>query len=248
MFSVCDTGIGIPPEKVDKIFSAFEQVDTSTTREYGGTGLGLAISSRLVNAMRGDLWVDSIPDEGSTFFFTVTMQPATPPNPSGQETQDATTKPSNSRPVEKNRRSGNGRKANRNEFPPMRQLRILLAEDGKANQTMAVGLLKKWGHVVDVAENGFDVVRLYQSDPFDVILMDVQMPKMDGLAATRTIRDLECESDQHIPIVAMTAHAMKGDRERCLASGMDDYVSKPVKRPELYRVLQSLCTRPAVRD
>ena len=132
------------------------------------------------------------------------------------------------------------------EVASVRPLRILLAEDGKANQTMAVGLLQKWGHSVELAENGLEVIEAYQRDAFDVILMDVQMPKMDGLEATRTIRELENESGHHIPIVAMTAHAMKGDRERCLAAGMDDYVSKPVRKPELYRALGALCNTPTI--
>ena len=117
-------------------------------------------------------------------------------------------------------------------------LKILLAEDGKANQILAVGLLTKWGHSVEVAEDGEKVIELWQSGSFDVILMDVQMPVLDGLEATRRIREME--SGQRTPIVAMTARAMKGDRARCLAAGMDDYVSKPVRKAELYRALASL--------
>ncbi|MEJ7594301.1 MAG: response regulator [Planctomycetaceae bacterium] len=124
-------------------------------------------------------------------------------------------------------------------------LRVLLAEDGKANQTLAVGLLTKWGHTVEVAENGEDTIALWQSGSFDVILMDVQMPVLDGLQATERIRELERASGTYIPIIAMTARAMKGDRERCLAAGMDDYVSKPIRRQELERGLRDLSIKPA---
>ncbi|MGI9474720.1 MAG: PAS domain-containing protein [Rubripirellula sp.] len=215
-FAVRDTGIGIAPEKIEAIFSAFEQGDTSTTREYGGTGLGLAITSRLVKAMGGEIRVESGLGDGSTFFFTTSMYPCVEePKPicSAPAEQDAT--------------------------PPM-PLRVLLAEDGKANQTMAVGLLKKWGHSVEVVENGLDAIEAYRNGGFDVVLMDLQMPMMDGLETTQVIRKLEEGTPNHITIVAMTAHAMKGDRERCLASGMDDYVSKPVRRPDLQRALGSV--------
>jgi CheY-like chemotaxis protein len=118
--------------------------------------------------------------------------------------------------------------------------RILLAEDGKANQVLAVGLLTKWGHDVTIAENGQETIELWRNHSFDIILMDVQMPILDGLEATQRIRELEKKTGQHIPIVAMTARAMKGDRERCLESGMDEYVSKPVRKDELYRALSSV--------
>jgi len=122
-------------------------------------------------------------------------------------------------------------------LPELPSLRILLAEDGKANQKLAVGLLKKWGHNVTIAENGLETVDHWRSGSFDVILMDIQMPEMDGFEATRQIRTEEQQSGQHIPVIAMTAHAMKGDRERCLASGMDGYVSKPIRRRELLEAL-----------
>ena len=123
-------------------------------------------------------------------------------------------------------------------------LRVLLAEDGKANQTLAVGLLAKWGHTVEIAENGEDTIALWQSGSFNVILMDVQMPVLDGLQATARIRELERGSGTHIPIIAMTARAMKGDRERCLAAGMDEYVSKPIRRKELEHALRDLSIKP----
>jgi hypothetical protein len=217
LFSVQDEGIGIADDKLDLIFTAFEQVDTSATREYGGTGLGLAITSRIVRAMGGDLWVESSPGEGSTFFFTVSLR-------AGEQPRDQSDRPSEG------------------DLDSMTPLRILLAEDGKANQTMAVGLLKKWGHTVEVAENGREAIDAFLEGDFDAILMDVQMPQMDGLEATRRIRQYEAGSDGHIPIIAMTAHAMKGDRQTCLDAGMDDYLSKPVRKRELYRALGTLCT------
>ncbi len=223
--SVHDEGIGIPQDKIDTIFSAFEQVDTSSTRPYGGTGLGLAISDRLCKAMDGELWVESSPGQGSTFFFTVCMRPST---------SDA---------VEKTPRvtAAAASNARSQEVPEIRPLRILLVEDGKANQTVAIGLLRKWGHSVSLAENGFAAIEACQRESFDVILMDVQMPEMDGLEATRRIRQLECGSGAHVPIVATTAHAMQGDRQRCLDSGMDDYISKPIRKLELNQALEQLC-------
>ncbi len=124
---------------------------------------------------------------------------------------------------------------------PLPSLKLLLVEDGIANQKLAVGLLTKWGHQVAIANNGEEAIRQWETEPFDAILMDVQMPLMDGLEATRRIRELEHDAGQRIPIVAMTARAMKGDRERCLAAGMDDYISKPVRKTDLYRALSSLC-------
>ncbi len=359
-FSVRDNGIGIPQEKIDSIFSAFEQVDTSTTRAYGGTGLGLAITARIVETMGGRIWVESTLGEGSTFFFQLKMG-------LGHESHEASKYPDlrnvpvlvvsdnktnrhnltelfsnegmratplgdgkavlkhlahcieqqsplpllvcdlqrpgadgfalaerlraidafrNADVILLNSRVGSddfqrGQKLNvcaqlikpvkhsevldavseaigmvqQNSLPlsPMQKvqlppLKILLAEDGKTNQMMAVGLLTKWGHRVDVAENGSDAIDRWKSDSYDVILMDVQMPVLDGLEATRRIRKLETGHGWRTPIIAMTAHAMKGDRQRCLDAGMDDYVSKPVRKLELLRCLHHLCKKPTSVD
>ena len=232
--SIRDNGIGIPQDKIDKIFSAFEQVDSSASREHGGTGLGLAITSRLANAMGGELWVESLPGEGSEFFFTARMQ---------RKSSDATERSADEGKEQDHshtRWRTENRLVERQDFEQIRPLRLLLVEDGKANQTVAVGLLHKWGHSVEVAENGLEAIEAYHRDSFDAVLMDVQMPQMDGLEATRRIRELERGSDRHTPIVAMTAHAMKGDRQKCLQAGMDDYVSKPFRQQDLYRALGSL--------
>ncbi|MGB7342916.1 MAG: ATP-binding protein [Pirellulaceae bacterium] len=214
-FSIRDTGIGVPEDKLQAIFAAFEQVDMSTTRQFGGTGLGLAITKRLAEAMGGKVVAQSELGKGSTFFFTASLEQG--------EGGAAGSHPIDDLDAEKL------------VIPP---LKILLAEDGKANQMVAVSLLGSWGHSVEVAEDGQSAVDLWQSGNFDVILMDVQMPIMDGLDATRRIRELEAGCDKPISIIAVTAHAMAGDQSRCLAAGMDDYVSKPIKRADMNRALQ----------
>ena len=352
--SVSDTGVGIPLEKQQRIFSAFEQADTSTTREFGGTGLGLAISARIATAMGGGIRVESTPGKGSTFHFTgrfslgdqleksrefpdldglpvlVVDDNATNRRilkemleswgmlvetvEGGRQAIEALQKDAAAdqslplvisdvhmpvmdgfmlteqiraiaplhdaviilltsggktgdllrcrqlgvrahliKPVKQSELLESivsavggstiqpvvqsGATTSPDALPP---LRILLAEDGKSNQILAVGLLKRWGHSIEIAENGQEAIAMWQSTAFDVILMDVQMPVLDGLEATQRIRQLELESGGHIPIVAMTARAMKGDRERCLHAGMDDYVSKPVRRADLERALRNL--------
>ena len=362
-FAVRDTGVGIPELKQERIFSAFEQADTSTTRQFGGTGLGLAITLRIAEAMGGRVWLESAPGQGSTFHFTVEL-PASSQAPYSREWSDLRSgsvlvvddNETNRRilrevlqswgmsvetveggtaaiallqrklaegeslplvisdvnmpemdgfmlaeklrsmaaplretviimltsggrqgdlerceelniashlmkPVKQSElleaimlaatpRSGISRisadepadaELDSSLLPP---LKILLAEDGKANQTMAVALLTKWGHEVTVAENGQEAHARWQSGSYDLILMDVQMPVLDGIEATQRIRAAEQGSGRRIPIVAMTARAMKGDRERCLAAGMDDYISKPVRKTELYQALRRL-SRPS---
>ncbi|MCP4786692.1 MAG: response regulator [Fuerstiella sp.] len=349
---VRDTGIGIAEEKREQIFSAFEQADTSTTREFGGTGLGLAITSSIARAMEGRVWVESVPGEGSTFHFIGSFFRATEPHevaefpdlsslpvlvvddnetnrhilkemlegwgmpvetaaggPQAIDLLKTSVQKQQSLPlvisdvhmpgvdgfmltkqlrstemlndtivimltsgaregdVQRRKQLGvsgflmkpvkqsellaavvaavGGQSAGTRSQPEVSEqpvslppLKILLAEDGEANQIVAVELLTKWGHTVAVAQNGEEAITLWKSGLFDVVLMDVQMPVLDGFAATRRIRELESESGQRIPIIAMTARAMKGDRERCLAAGMDDYVSKPFCKPELYRAIK----------
>jgi len=214
-FSVRDSGIGIAPEKLDLIFEPFRQADGSTTRRYGGSGLGLAICAQLVRMMGGRIWVESEPGQGSVFRFTVPFGAAR-----------AADLPQSARPTAEST------------APRTHALRILLVEDNRINQKIATRLLEGEGHRVVGAENGKQGVECYRAGGFDLILMDVQMPEMDGLEATRAIRELEAGSGRHIPILAMTAHAMKGDREKCLEAGMDGYVSKPVAVADLRQAIQ----------
>ncbi len=215
-FSVRDTGIGIPPEKQPRIFRAFEQADSSTTRQYGGTGLGLAISRRIVELMGGNIWLESYPGAGSTFYFTAKFKVVAIPRRTPLESTVIAHAP-----------------VTASAEPSPGSLRILLAEDSPVNQKLATVVLGKMGHRVILAPNGLEAVESWRQQSFDLILMDVQMPEMDGLEATRRIREEEKASGNHIPIIAMTAHAMSGDRERCLEAGMDDHITKPVTRKVL---------------
>jgi signal transduction histidine kinase/CheY-like chemotaxis protein len=211
-FSVQDTGVGIPPEKQVSIFEAFSQADASTTRRFGGTGLGLTISSKLAQILGGRLWVESTPGQGSCFHFTVKMSAvAAQPDAALDAAPTAGSALHTAVP----------------------ELRILLAEDNPVNQKVARRMLEKEGHTVTIGANGRVALALWQRQTFDLILMDVQMPEMDGLEATAAIRQAEVGTGRHIPIIALTAHAMTGDRERCLASGMDGYVSKPIRAEEI---------------
>lgn len=358
-FRVSDTGIGISSDQLHTIFEAFEQADTSTTRRYGGTGLGLAISSRLVDLMRGRIWVESVVDRGSVFHFLAkfaigsmdaeaveatihpqllrglsvlivddnatnrrilveilknwSMEPvavsgvsealnelrtmADKGTPFAMVLTDANMPEldgfelarqihgnqvlcrsmvmmltSGDRPGDIKRCSELGVSAYL--VKPIKQSElldaimiavggqsslsgslektpgsvrtssspknILLAEDSLINQKLAIGLLEKWGHKITVANDGLEAVNLSGQQTFDLILMDVQMPEMDGLEATRTIRHREQITGVHLPIVAMTAHAMKGDRERCLEAGMDDYLMKPIRAEQLFQALERI--------
>ncbi|MBC7857006.1 MAG: response regulator, partial [Pirellulaceae bacterium] len=354
LFCVRDTGIGIPPDKVDRVFEAFEQADTSTTRQFGGTGLGLTIVRRLVEIMGGRVWVESELGKGSKFLFNVFLEDCPdPPDEvdaphrtavrgtrvliiddnatnrrileevvtswdmiptAGSSVDEALTllheAVSAGRRFEllltdinmpgrdgfdlieqvrkepqlaetaiivltSGERSDDSRKCDKydvaqrllkpvkqselfdaivaalggeeredagsvhdEEAPASRPLRILLAEDSLVNQKLAVGLLERHGHELTVANNGREAINALGRGKFDIILMDVQMPELDGLAATRQIREREQSTGRHIPIIAMTAHALKGDRERCLASGMDEYVSKPIRERQLLAAMR----------
>jgi CheY-like chemotaxis protein len=355
-FFVSDTGIGIPEEKQQTIFEAFEQADSSTTRKYGGTGLGLSISAALVKLMGGTMWVESKVRQGSKFHFTAGLElkkseseplakeihtlidlpilvvddnasnrrilkeiltnwhmKPTLAN-SGAEGLNAleqanlkdsfrlvlldvhmpdmdgfavakqirnsyrqrgtkvilltsASRPSDvarcrelgisdhlSKPIKQSElfdaivtamaeRSGRrDRYESRSAFiqASERSLRVLLAEDNPVNQTLAMRILEKLGHKVQVVNNGKEARGRAHVEEFDVILMDVQMPEMDGLEATRAIRDAEEGTGKHVPIVAMTAHAMKGDREKCLSAGMDGYLSKPIRIDELKQAMSEI--------
>jgi CheY-like chemotaxis protein len=361
-FFVSDTGIGIPEEKLQTIFEAFEQADSSTTRKYGGTGLGLSISAALVKLMGGTMWVESKVKEGSKFHFTVVLETtrsepelltkevhelvglpilvvddnasnrrilgeiltnwhmsATLTN-SGAEALSmlgktdlknifslvlldvhmpdmdgfavaeqirnsyqqhgvkvilltSAARPSDvarcrelgisdylSKPIKQSElfdaivsaMAEHGRKREQYECASAviqaseRSLRVLLAEDNPVNQTLAMRILERLGHKVQVVNNGEEVLRRFQAEEFDLILMDVQMPEMDGLEATSAIRAAESGTGKHVPIVAMTAHAMKGDREKCLGAGMDGYLSKPIRIDELKRAMSEVQKTPNV--
>jgi signal transduction histidine kinase/CheY-like chemotaxis protein len=229
-FEVSDTGIGIPKDKQKSIFLAFEQGDKSTTRMYGGTGLGLTISSHLVAMMGGMMWVESVPGQGSNFHFTIQMIRDEKPSAGAA----AASKPEFSLQTEQ-ANSSKGR------F-------ILLAEDNKVNQMLAERLLTKMGHHVTIASTGLEAFQAFSQQNFDLVLMDVQMPEMDGFEATAKIRMQERQGGRHVPVIAMTAHAMAGDRERCLMAGMDDYISKPISRKELSDAIDRQLPAPALPE
>jgi CheY-like chemotaxis protein len=212
--SVSDTGIGIPPDKQKAIFEAFSQADISTTRGYGGTGLGLSICTRLAALMGGSIRVDSEPGQGSTFHITL------PLNETAQQPQ------------------AHGSPASLS-VGAARSLEVLVAEDHPVNQALITALLETLGHRVTLANNGREAVDLWATQPFDLVLMDMQMPVMGGLDATRAIRGTEQKSrrPQPTPIYALTAAAMQEDQALGLEAGLDGYLTKPINRDALYEVL-----------
>ena len=216
MFAVKDTGIGISNDRMSRLFQSFSQVDASTTRKYGGTGLGLAISRNLAELMGGRIWAESESGKGSVFYFTISAKAS--PDLSPAELQGALFLPVFGQ-----------------EHFAKKHLRILLAEDNAVNQKVATRMLERLGYKADIAANGKEVLGALQSHPYDLVLMDVQMPEMDGLEATRRIRRMPGRQPY---IIAMTAHAMKGDREECLEAGMNDYVSKPVRMEDLQAAVE----------
>jgi len=236
-FTVSDTGIGIPPEQQSRLFESFTQGDGSSTRKYGGTGLGLSISKQLVELMDGQLGVESKPGHGSRFWFTANFgkapvtaaAPAPPkrpvPTPAAPAPPSAPKVPIPSVPAKSN---GGHRK-----------LRVLLAEDNEINQRIALRLLEKLGVGADAVDTGRAAVEALSQRSYDLVLMDCQMPDMDGFEATAVIRNRE-RGKSHTPICALTANAMEGDREKCLAAGMDDYISKPVGLEKLREAVERL--------
>jgi CheY-like chemotaxis protein len=225
-FSVRDTGPGIPAEQQEAVFESFHQGEAGM--RHGGTGLGLPISRRLVRLMGGSLRLESAPGAGSSFFFTVRLDLPAPEEAAsllraGDRQDHATGRGSPVQALDQGRT-----------LPPMR---VLLAEDFELNQRFVTLLLEKLNQRVTVVPDGEAAVRAVQESPFDLVLMDVQMPGVDGLEATRRIRALDDPRAAGVPIVALTAYALKGDRERFLAAGMDHYLPKPVTLAELVRVL-----------
>ncbi|MDH5305705.1 MAG: ATP-binding protein [Myxococcales bacterium] len=212
-FAVRDTGIGIPPEKQAEVFSSFSQADASTTRAYGGTGLGLAICRRLVQLMGGEIGLESEAGVGSTFWFSVPLE------------RGSSERVPSARVV-------------RQRLAPL-GARVLLVEDNRVNQQVAAAMLERIGCRFEAASNGLEALDALAASRYDLVLMDCQMPVLDGFAATAAIRRREAEAGggERIPIVALTANAVEGDRERCVASGMDDYLSKPFRLEALHALL-----------
>jgi CheY-like chemotaxis protein len=202
-FEVQDTGIGVDPEVAKNLFQEFVQADASTTRRYGGTGLGLSICKGLVESMSGQIGVESQIGKGSNFWFTLQLALGSVSVAGAEEIS---------------------------ENLPLREKpwRILVGEDNQVNQMIITKILEKFGMKVDIAGNGKEVIEAIQSRPYDLIFMDCHMPVMDGYQATSFIRESKSVINSRIPIIAMTANAMKGDRERTLQAGMDDYISKPL--------------------
>ncbi|MES2694859.1 MAG: response regulator, partial [Verrucomicrobiota bacterium] len=218
-FAVRDSGIGIPADRIGKLFHRFSQVDASTARQHGGTGLGLAISHRLAALHGGRMWVESESGRGSCFRFTLTARtasaaPAPTASADGIELLDAT-------------------------FAARHPARILIAEDNPVNQKVLDRMLQKLGYTTEIAGNGREALAALHARPFDLVFMDVEMPELDGPAATRLIR-AELPPARQPVVVAVTAHALSGSRESLLAAGMDAYISKPLRLADLTSTLARL--------
>ncbi len=212
-FQVSDTGIGMTSMEMQKLFQSFSQADSSHTRKYGGTGLGLAISKELVEIMGGSIWAESIKGKGSDFYFTIVFKEGT--------------------------RLKNSIKMPETILKADEILNILLVEDNMTNQLVMTRMIEEIGHNVITASNGVEALDLLQEKKLDIILMDIQMPEMDGIETTRLIREKEEGTGGHIPIIAVTAYALRGDRERFLEAGMDNYISKPISIQDLAQVIGS---------
>jgi PAS domain S-box-containing protein len=213
LFVVEDTGIGIAEEYRQRIFESFSQVDGSYTRRFGGTGLGLAITRQLVELMGGKIWVESTAGQGSRFYFKLRFEPGLPEDSQLEKHPDY--------------------------FNISQHYKILLTEDDKVNQLVMSRMLNECGYGVDIAGNGYEAVEMVRKNTYDIILMDIQMPEMDGIEATRRIRKI----NQDTPVLAITAHALHGDREKFLSQGMDGYISKPIKVEKLVEEIEKCISR-----
>ncbi len=215
-FLVRDSGLGIPVERLADIFEPFSQIDSSSTRKRGGTGLGLSISNKLVELMGGRLYVFSQEGSGSTFAFTIRIPICGESEAAGELTERASACTKRTR-----------------------ALKLLVAEDNAINQRLILSMLERAGHSATLVETGREAVEAAARQSFDMVLMDVQMPDLDGIQATIEIRRREAVEGGHLPIVAMTAHAMPGDRDQCMAAGMDGYLSKPLRLDSLVSAIES---------
>lgn len=222
MFNISDTGIGIDQQSQEKLFSDFTQVDSSTTRKFGGTGLGLAICKQLIMLMQGEIGVNSQPGQGAIFWFTLNLNVNKNIHAQVPEYKTGLT-------VKPGPLTG----------------KVLLVEDNRVNQFVAKAMLEQFGLMVDIADNGLDAVKKYKNNAYDLILMDCQMPVLDGFEATKKIRENETETktSQQIPIIALTANVHDKDREHCLAVGFDDYLSKPIVKSDLYKLIVKYLSR-----
>jgi len=224
---VADSGIGISAEQQTRLFRAFEQAESGTSRKFGGTGLGLSISKRIVELMDGMIWVESEPGKGSRFIFTVKIKRG-----EDEVENEAIIVPDNEKP----RQSETVEGGQINVFPGKH---LLVAEDVDVNREILISLLEGSQLIIDCAENGREAVEMISAAPdkYDLVFMDMQMPEMDGLAATRKIRALLSQSEKHLPIIAMTANVFKSDIEECLAAGMNGHIGKPLNLDEVLRWL-----------
>lgn len=238
-FSVKDTGLGIAEDAKGKLFNVFTQADASTSRKFGGTGLGLAICKRIVEGLGGEIGFASLEGVGSRFYFTLPMtylgvaSDKEPVKSFSDQTKDLLK--GVSEPMESLRLIAD--KSPCAELAPSNRLRVLVVEDNRVNQKVAMGLLSKFNQDVLIAENGVEALALLEKEAVDLVFMDMQMPIMDGLEAAQAIRFSQ-KAFKDVPIVAMTANAMKEDRENCLAAGMNDYLSKPIKKAELEAMVE----------
>nr|WP_275579360.1 ATP-binding protein [Halanaerobacter jeridensis] len=217
LFEVEDTGIGIAPEKQEAVFESFTQEDASSTRKYGGTGLGLTISKQLVELMGGEICLESTPEKGSTFFFTISFS-----LPQGEMSKEVVESSSAEQEVEQ-------------------ELKILVAEDVEENRLLISTYLKNDKYQLKLVQNGEQAVEEFKANEYDLVLMDIQMPKMDGYEATEEIRAWEEKQGQEqTQIAALTAHSLATDVEKTLASGFNHHLSKPIRKEELFRFLEKL--------
>jgi len=223
-FIVEDEGIGIPKNKQTKIFDVFAQADDSTTRRFGGSGLGLAISKRLVEMMGGRIWVESEELKGSKFYFTGVFKVIRDQRADQSEALESEDLEMSEEYFKEN----------------FSNVNILIAEDNLVNQKITIRLLEKKGWKVEAVENGQEAIDRLEKNSFDMILMDANMPILDGLEATKIIRENEKKTGQHIPIIALTARAMQEDRQECIDAGMDAYIAKPIERQVLYETIANL--------